>query len=112
MAASNNVFILGVNEYRSASLAAFYTKRPYEILLLEPFRDAVQFNFWQKPERLTGHDAIFVGKKRHFENLPFTDYFHSIQEEKPLEFYSKRKSKKTLHISRCYNFKGLPKKED
>jgi hypothetical protein len=112
MALSNNVFIFGVNEYRIVSPVAFYTKKPYKIFLLSPYRDAIQFNFWQKPERLIGYDGIFVGTKRQNKNFPLDDYFHSILREEPLEFYSKRKIKEILHIFRCYNFKGLSKKED
>ena len=106
---SKGVFIFGTKEYMTISLAAYYTGKPFQSYLLEPVILAEQFLYWQKPERLKkleGFNAVAVGKPWHFENFPFSKYFSSVKEVKPVEYMSKGQLKKKVVIYRCYGFKN------
>lgn len=109
MPKEKNTFLVG-NGYQIASELQFYSAREKEhVYSCNTFaQGALQYDFWESPNRETGQNAILVSS--HFIEIDealLNKYFDSYEELSPYDVIIAGEKIRTLRIFKCYGYKGL-----
>lgn len=109
---NDKVFIFG-NSYKSASMLKFYLPDNQNTFAENIFgRNALQFDYWRKPDSVIGKDALYVfdNRKEYKSFLSEVEkHFDKIELIKELRFKFFDKTTRIIKVYLCKNYHG-PKK--